>query len=91
MTNDAVPVLAQFAERERIAFTLLSDRKAEIIGAFGLINQQFRGTAWYGVALPATFVINASGTVTHRFSERDYRIRPDIDAILDILKKEASG
>jgi len=80
-------VLAQFAEREKVGFTLLSDPKAEIIGAFGLINERFRGTAWYGVALPITFVFDTKGIVLHRFSQRDYKNRPDVNEILKILKK----
>jgi peroxiredoxin len=88
VTYDAVAVHARFAEREKIGFTLLSDPKAGIIGAFGLINERFSpGTAWHGVAHPATFVVDARGIVTHRFSERSYRDRPDVDAILGILKK----
>ncbi len=82
MTNDTVATQAQFATREKIAYTLLSDRKAEIIGAFGLINEQYRGTSWYGVAHPIIFVVDARGIITHRFSQEDYRQRPDIDSIL---------
>jgi peroxiredoxin len=88
VTNDPVPVLAQFAREEKVRFTLLSDKAAEIIGAFDLVNERFRGTRWDGVAHPATFVVDARGVVTHRFSESSYRDRPDVDAVLEILKSD---
>ena len=88
MTKDTVGVHARFAEREGIRYTLLADRRAEVIGAFGLINRRFPKSApWYGVAVPAIFVVNANGIVTHRFSTENYRDRPEPEAILDILRK----
>lgn len=84
--------LAQFAELEGIGFALLSDAKAEIIPAFGLLNRRFPpGSRWYGVAHPAIVVVDAKGVVRHRFSERRYRDRPDAGAVLKILRREAGG
>ena len=37
------------------------------------------------------FVIDAEGVIRHRFSETNYQSRPDVDVILDILRKEAAG
>lgn len=79
---------ARFARRESIKFTLLADKKAEIIKAFDLVNKSFPKSApWYGVAVPAIFAVNAKGTVTHRFSTQDYRDRPEPEAVLEILKR----
>jgi len=92
VTHDSVSTLARFAERENIGYTLLSDADTKIIPAFGLINEQFaRGTAWYGVAHPMIFVVDEKGVVRHRFSERDYASRPDVDVVLEVLRKEAGG
>lgn len=81
-----------FRDARGIGYTLLSDAKAEIIPAFGLANPQYaKGSAWYGVALPMILVIDASGTVSHRFSGASHASPPDIDVILSVLKKEAGG
>ncbi len=92
MTNDPVSVHAQFAADRGIGYTLLADRKAEIISAFGLINERFpRASRWYGIALPITFVIDSKGVITHRFSSTNYRERPDPGMVLRALRKHAEG
>ena len=92
MTHDKPGALKGFADARNIGYTLLSDAKAEIIPAFGIANPQFaKGSSWYGVALPIIFVVDKSGTIRHRFSLRSYRDRPEVDVILDTLKKDAKG
>lgn len=92
MTYDPVDVLARFAAREKVAFTLLSDPKSAIIGAFGLIDGSVPpGSDWYGFAHPMIFVADPKGVIRHRFSESTYQNRPDVDVIFDILRKEAKG
>ena len=60
MTNDPVSVHARFAADRGIGYTLLADRKAEIISAFGLINERFpRASRWYGIALPMSIILYA--------------------------------
>jgi hypothetical protein len=36
-------------------------------------------------------VVDKGGVIRHRFSLRNYRDRPEIDLILDTLKKDAKG
>jgi peroxiredoxin len=70
----------------------LSDAGAKIIPAFGIASPQFgKGTSWYGVALPIIFVVGRDGVIRHRFSLQNYQDRPEIDTILDALRKEAGG
>ena len=81
-----------FARRENIAFTLLADKDVKIIEAFGMANPRFpKGTNWYGIAVPAIFVIDRKGRVTHRFATRDYRDRPSPEAVLSVLRRSAGG
>ena len=69
-----------------------ADSKTEIIPAFGLVNERFpRNSPWYGLALPMTLVIDARGIVRHRFSERSYQTRPDVEVVLDVLRREAGN
>jgi len=92
VTNDSVEVHARFAKARNIAFTLLSDDKAEIIEAFGMANPQYpRGSRWYGIALPGIFAIDPGGIITHRFTTTDYTDRPSPDAVLSVLRKSAGG
>ena len=92
MTNEPVSVQSQFTADRDIGYTLLSDRKAEAIGAFGLINQRFpRSSKWYGIAHPMLFVIDPNGVITHRFSNTDHRNQPSPGVILEALRKHAKG
>ena len=37
------------------------------------------------------FVVDEKGVVRHRFYERDYSDRPDVDVVLEVLRREAGG
>ena len=70
--------------------TLLSDAGHEIIPAFGLLNESYsQSSPWYGLSHPLILVVDADGIVRHRFSERSYRNRPDVELVLYILRAEA--
>ena len=92
MTNDGVDVHERFAQAKNIAFTLLADKKVEIIEAFGMTNPRYpKRSSWYGIAVPAVFVIDPKGIITHRFTTTNYRDRPSAEAVLDALRKGAGG
>lgn len=85
-------MLKRFSAKEKIGFTLLSDRKSAIIKAFELLDGSVPETSnWHGFALPLIFVIDADGVIRHRFSETNYQQRPDVGVILGVLRKEAKG
>lgn len=82
-----MPDIAKFAERRKIAFTLLADTDASIIKAFGVTNESFpKDAPWYGVAVPIIFVTNAEGVITQRYSEVPYTNRPRIEQVLKTLR-----
>lgn len=92
MSNDPVQVLKRFSGETGVSFSLLSDPDSKIIGAFGLRDEHFaRSSPWFGLARPIILVVDAAGTVRHRFSSLDYRRRPDVDAVLDRLRGSAGG
>ncbi len=92
MTNDDADVHAGFAAEHEISYTLLADRGARIIGAFGLIDERMpRGSPWYGLAHPMTFVIGADGVITHRFWSSNYRRRIPVDIVLETLGRRTGG
>ena len=92
VSNDVVDVLAQVAERRKIDFPLLSDPDSRIIASFGLLDDKYGpDSVWRGVALPMIFVIDRTCTVVRRFSSPDFRERPDVEEVLKLLRKGASG
>lgn len=79
-------MLARFAKRRDIRFTLLSDPNSEAIQAFDVLNEDFPPkSAGYGIARPVIFVVDSNGVIKGRFSESNYRERPDMDTVLNTL------
>ena len=87
ISYDSVEVLAEFAEKRRISYPLLSDEGSHTIRAFGLLNEQHlvQQHAFYGiqtreeqlgVAYPGTLVLNAQGVISDKYFEQSYRVRP---------------
>ncbi len=90
VTYDDVGKLKRLARRAKIRYPLLSDKRSEIIRAFGLLAGNYpQGSFYYGVPHPAIIVLGPDGTVTHRFSESHYVARPDIDDVLTVLRRNA--
>lgn len=83
ISYDAPSVLAQFAERRQIDYSLLSDEGSKVIDAFGLRDPQYEpGNMAYGVPQPAIFVISPQGVVRAKLAEQGYKTRPPIEAVL---------
>lgn len=74
MSYDSPDVLRRFAERQGIAFPLLSDPGSRTIAAWGLQNQQASGRE-AGIPHPGTFLIDRAGRVVERAFEANYRER----------------
>ena len=50
---DSEAILADFAKRKKITFSLLSDPQSKMIRAFGVLNTAVpAGHLWYGVPYP---------------------------------------
>lgn len=85
ISSDDVGSLAGFSRRSKVSYPLLSDSNTEIIEAFDVLND---GSSFHsGIAHPIIFVTDPKGVITHRFSGFDYSSRPDVDDVLDALKK----
>ena len=68
--------VAERTDGRAITYTLLSDPDALVINRYGLFNQDDpRGRA---IPHPTTYVIDMDGVVRWKFTEVDYRIRPEI-------------
>lgn len=64
LSYDSVEVLGSFAARKGINFPLLSDPESNVIRQLALLNTKFKkGTVRFGVAQPATILIDRDGVV----------------------------
>jgi peroxiredoxin len=70
-------------------YTLLSDPDAGVINRYGLFNQDDpQGRA---IPHPTTYVIDRDGVVRWKFTEVNYRIRPENEDIAAALTEVIAG
>jgi peroxiredoxin len=67
-------VLAGFAAKSKITFTLLSDPGSKTIIAYGLLNKDAKGKT-EGIAYPGTMVIDQDGVIRAKLFLDGYRDR----------------
>ena len=83
VSYDSVAVLKNFADRQHIAFPLLSDADSKIIRSFGIFNDTVpAGTFAYGIPYPGTFIVDPKGNVVSKYFEDDYKERVSSSDIL---------
>lgn len=83
LSYDPPAVLAGFAAKTGIGYTLLSDEKSAMIDAFGLRDPAYApGSYAYGVPKASVLVVDAKGVLRWKSVATDYKIRADNAAIL---------
>ena len=83
ISYDSVDVLKQFSERAGITFPLLSDADSSVIRKFGILNETIdKGTPFYGIPNPGTYIVNRRGVVQSKFFEDDFRVRDTAASIV---------
>lgn len=83
LSYDSVDILKEFAQKRKIAYTLLSDQNSEVIDAFGIRNEKHDADSMgYGIPHPGIMLFDNQCDLVAKFAEEGYRKRPDIDAVL---------
>lgn len=83
LSYDPPEVLAGFAAKTGIGYTLLSDQKSEMIDAFGLRDPAYaEGSYAHGVPRASILLVDAKGVLRWKSVATDYKIRADNATIL---------
>ncbi len=84
ISYDTPDILAHFSERMGgFRYPLLADPDSKMIRAFGILNRNVaEGHAFFGMARPGTFVVDANGIITSKFFEPGHRQRLTADSLL---------
>jgi len=84
ISYDTPEILAHFSEQMGgLRYPLLADPALEMIRAFGILNRNVpEDHAFFGMARPGTFVIDADGIVTSKYFEPGHRQRVTADSLL---------
>jgi hypothetical protein len=78
-------VLAEFSDRQKIPYPLLSDLDSEVIERFGILNDQIQpGDALlYGIPYPGAYVTDEQGVVVAKFFHDTYKKRDSPEILID--------
>jgi hypothetical protein len=78
-------VLAEFSEKQRIPYRLLSDVDSEVIRRFGILNDQVgREDAFLeGIPYPGVYVTDEAGIVVAKFFHDSYKKRDSPEMLID--------
>ena len=83
ISYDSIGVLKNFADRQHVAYPLLSDPDSRIIRAFGILNETTKpGTLTYGIPYPGVYIVDVQGKVVSKYFEDDYKDRVSTADIL---------
>jgi peroxiredoxin len=79
-------VTAKSGSGSEFGIRLLSDANHAVIDRYGLLNEAAAAKGRF-LPHPTTYVIDKTGVVRWKFTEKDYKIRPTNQMILEQLKK----
>ena len=90
ISYDRPEIQKTFIERRKIAYTLLSDPKSEIIDRYKLRDPQYPpGNFAYGVPRPIIFFLDKSRIIKAKLYEDTYQKRPPATLVIETLDKLA--
>jgi len=87
ISYDSVEVLNRFAAKQSITFPLLSDPESRTIEAYGIRNQEAKGSRIDGVPHPGTFIIDADGVIVAKLFHEGYKKRHTGSEILGAVER----
>lgn len=83
LSYDAPQILDQFAKKQNITYTLLSDEGSKMIDAFDVRDPQYGPDSMaHGVPQPVVFIIDPDGMVQGKLAMEGYRDRPPLEAVM---------
>ena len=83
ISYDSVEILADFARRQNITYTLLSDPGSRTIRAFGILNTTVpEDHMQYGIPHPGTYIVDSQGVVQSKYFENRFQERFSAPTIL---------
>lgn len=69
-----------------VTYRLLSDADHRVIDRYGLRNEAAAANGRF-IPHPTTYIIDKKGKVAWRFTEKDYKIRPQNEVVRAALRK----
>jgi peroxiredoxin len=92
LSYDRPDILAAFATRRGLTYTLLSDPKSEVIDSYRLRDPQYPpGNLAYGVPRPIVFVLDRDAMIKAKLFEDTFKKRPPVALVIETLDELAAA
>ncbi len=85
ISYEPVDVLARFASKRGIKFSLLSDSGSAEIKAWKLLNEEAKGRA-EGIPNPMTYIVGKDGVISAKLGHEGYKARHSVQELVDAAK-----
>lgn len=84
LSYDEPDALADYEAAHDVTFTMLSDPDSAVIESFGILNTLIPPDdhPWYGIPFPGAFIVDGDGTITAKFFEHNFAVRPGPEQLL---------
>jgi peroxiredoxin len=88
MTYDKQADALKFHTQNSLNVSILQDVNVKHVTAFGILNNKYEPDHWaFGIPLPGIFLVNKNGLIVGKFSEEDYRERPNLNLVLEAARE----
>ncbi len=86
LSYDSLNVIKRYVSEHEPGFIMLSDRKSEVIDAFGIRNEKYGALHFAnGVPHPMIFVIGHDKVIQAKLAEDGYKTRPPVNAVTEAI------
>jgi peroxiredoxin len=86
ISYDSVEVLAEFGQKNKITYPLLSDTNSKTIAAYELLNKEAKGKQ-AGIPYPGTMLVDQQGVVRAKLFLEGYKDRHATEALVEAAKE----
>jgi len=90
LSYDEVDALADYKKAHGATFTMLSDSDSDVIRSYGILNTTIAEDdhPWYGIPYPGVYVTDSEGTITQKFFENNFTVRPGAEQLVAAVRGE---
>jgi peroxiredoxin len=86
VSYDDRATLAAFSKKHEIGYLLLSDPGSRTIDAYGIRNEEVRGSRMDGIPYPGTFIIDDQGVIRAKLFYDGYKTRHGAQEIIEAAR-----
>lgn len=85
VSYDPPEVQQDFAKKQGLTYTMLSDGDSKMIDAFGIRDRKGRGSKYEGYPYASIYVLDPAGNIMARDVSLDFKVRPTNEQVMEMI------